>query len=190
LRCDDRRVLERRQVNGLAALGEVGWVDWGLLAVLAVSVLAGLVRGLVFEVLSLMGWVVGWFAALWFAADLAPHLPVGEAGSKLNLAAAFAACFVATVIVWAICARLVRLLLHTTPLTSIDRLLGAGFGFVRGAVLLLVVAAVVGLTPASQSSDWQRSLGAAWLQATVDGLKPWLPPQTRRLLPSRPDSTA
>jgi membrane protein required for colicin V production len=174
----------------LSGLGAVGWVDWALLAVLAVSVVAGLVRGLVFEVLSLLGWVVGWMAALWFAADIAPHLPVGEPGSKLNHAAAFAACFVVTVIVWALGARLVRMLLHTTPLTTIDRLLGAGFGFVRGALLLLVVAAVVGLTPASQSSDWQRSHGAAWLQATVDGLKPWLPPQTRRLLPTRPVSTA
>jgi membrane protein required for colicin V production len=174
-------------LNGLAT---IGWVDWALLAVLAVSVLAGLVRGLVFEVLSLLGWVVGWIAALWFAADAAPFLPVGEPGSRLNHAAAFAAVFVATIIVWALGARLVRLLLHTTPLTGIDRVLGAAFGFLRGAVLLLVVAAVVGLTPAAQSLEWQRSHGAAWLQATVDGLKPWLPPQTRRLLPSRPQPTA
>jgi membrane protein required for colicin V production len=170
-------------VGGLAA---IGWVDWALLAVLTLSVLAGVVRGLVFEVLSMLGWVVGWFAALWFAGDVAPHVPIGDPGSKLNHAAAFAGCFVATIVVWAIGARLVRLLLHTTPLTTIDRLLGAGFGFVRGALLLLVVAAVVGLTPAAQSGDWQRSHGAVWLQATVDSLKPWLPPQTQRLLPNRP----
>jgi membrane protein required for colicin V production len=180
-------VPEQRAVSGLAA---VGWVDWALLAALAVSVLAGLVRGLVFEVLSLMGWVVGWFAALWFAADVAPFVPIGDPGSKLNHAAAFAGVFVATIIVWALGARLVRLLLHTTPLTTIDRLLGAGFGFVRGALLLLVVAAIVGLTPAAQSHDWQRSHGAAWLQATVDGLKPWLPQQTRRLLPNWQGPTA
>jgi membrane protein required for colicin V production len=187
LRCDGASLLDRRTMSGF---GAIGWVDWALLAVLSVSVLAGVVRGLVFEVLSLVGWVVGWIAALWFAADVAAFLPIGEPGSKLNHAAAFAAVFVGTIIVWALGARLVRLLLHTTPLTGVDRLLGAGFGFVRGALLLLVVAAVVGLTPAAQSGDWQRSHGAALLQATVDGLKPWLPPQTRRLLPSRPVPTA
>jgi membrane protein required for colicin V production len=174
-------------LNGLAT---VGWVDWALLAVLALSVVAGLVRGLVFEVLSLLGWIVAWLAALWFAADMARLLPVGEPGSRLNHAAAFAACFVVTLIVWALAARLVRLLLHSTPLTTVDRLLGAGFGFLRGALVLLVVAALVGLTPAAQSDDWQRSHAAAWLQATVDGLRPLLPPETRRLLPSRPGTIA
>ena len=38
-----------------------------LLGVLLLSVLVGLVRGLVFEVLSLLGWVVAYFAAQWFA---------------------------------------------------------------------------------------------------------------------------
>ena len=35
----------------------LSWVDWALLAVLLVSVVVGLWRGLVFEVLSLVGWV-------------------------------------------------------------------------------------------------------------------------------------
>jgi membrane protein required for colicin V production len=174
----------------LSGLASIGWVDWVLLALLLLSVLAGLVRGLVFEVLSMLGWVVGWFAALWFAGDVARWLPLGEPGSKLNFAAAFAACFLATIIAWALAARLVRMLLHATPLTTIDRLLGAGFGFVRGALVLLVVAALVGMTPAAQSDDWQRSHAAAWLQATVDNLRPLLPPETRRLLPSRPGVVA
>ena len=63
------------------------WLDWALLAVLAVSVLVGLVRGLVFECLSLAGWVVAWFAAQWAAPQLAPFVPVGAAGSSTSPAA-------------------------------------------------------------------------------------------------------
>ena len=64
-----------------AALGDVGWLDWALLAVLLLSAAVGIVRGLVFECLSLAGWLVAWFAAQWVAPQLAPHVPVGAAGS-------------------------------------------------------------------------------------------------------------
>ena len=80
---------------------QIGWVDMLLLAVLAVSVIVGLIRGFVFEVLSLAGWIAAWFAAQWFAPVAAPYVPLGVPGSALNLGAAFAAVFVAALIVWA-----------------------------------------------------------------------------------------
>ncbi len=156
---------------------QIGWVDMLLLAVLAVSVIVGLIRGFVFEVLSLAGWIAAWFAAQWFAPVAAPYVPLGVPGSALNLGAAFAAVFVAALIVWAIAARLIRLLIQATPLSLPDRGLGAVFGALRGVVLLLAVAAVVGLTPAVRSPAWQQSRGAGVLAALLDGLMPLLPPQ-------------
>jgi membrane protein required for colicin V production len=161
---------------------DLHWVDWLLLAVLLASLLVGLVRGLLFECLSLAGWVVAWFAAQWLSPVLAPHLPVGTAGSALNLGVAFALCFFAALIVWTLLARLIRLLVHATPLSVPDRLLGAVFGALRGVVLLLAVATVVGLTPASQSQGWRASQGARWLGATLAQLKPLLPEPVARLV--------
>lgn len=168
----------------MQALSAWGWVDGALLAVLMVSAVVGLVRGFVYELLSLAGWLVAWFGAQWAAPQLAPHLPVGAAGSALNLGVAFALAFVAVMLVWALLARLVRLLIHATPLSWPDRLLGAVFGLLRGAVLLLAVATVVGLTPAAQSQGWRASQGARWLGAVLQGLKPLLPVPAARLLPS------
>ncbi|MFY9509712.1 MAG: CvpA family protein [Rubrivivax sp.] len=165
-------------------MASLGWIDWALLAVLAVSVIVGLVRGFVFEVMSLAGWIVAWFAAQWFAADLGPHLPVGTPGGALNHAAAFVLCFVVALLIWSLLSRLVRLLIHATPLTLPDRALGAGFGLLRGVVLLLAVATVVALTPAGRSPDWRASRGAMWLNTTMQGLKPVLPAQVAKLLPA------
>ncbi len=160
------------------------WVDWSLLAVLAASVLIGLVRGFVFECLSLAGWVVAWFAAQWAAPWLAPQLPVGESGSALNMGAAFALAFMAALVVWSLLSKLIRMLIHTTPLSVPDRLLGAGFGALRGGVLLLAVATVVGLTPAAQSTAWRQAQGARWLQLSLHALKPLLPEAAARHLPA------
>jgi membrane protein required for colicin V production len=84
--------------------------------------------------------------------------------------------------VWALLARLVRLLLHATPLSWPDRMLGAGFGALRGAVLLLAVATLIAFTPAAQSRDWRASQGARWLGITLSALKPLLPEPAARLL--------
>jgi membrane protein required for colicin V production len=166
------------------ALPTLSWVDWTLLAVLLVSVVVGLFRGFVFECLSLAGWVVAWMAAQWASPYVAPHLPIGSAGSAINLAAAFGVGFLLALVVWSLLARLVRMLIHATPLSIPDRLLGAGFGVLRGVVLLLAVATVVQLTPAAQSQAWRDSRGARWLAATLQGLKPLLPEPAARLLPA------
>jgi membrane protein required for colicin V production len=160
------------------------WVDIVLAGVLALSVIVGLVRGVVFEVLSLLGWFVAYFAAQWLAVDLAPHVPIGKPGSGINHAAAFAAVFVAALFVWALGSRLLRLLIHATPLGVPDRLLGAVFGLLRGLVVLLVATTVISLTPLSKSPVWQASQGAQWLQAALSGLRPLLPPQLLQHLPA------
>jgi len=166
----------------MITMNDIGWVDWALLAVLLASVIVGLVRGLVFEVLSLLGWVAAYVAAQTLSADVAPHLPVGAPGSALNHGAAFAVVFVLALIGWMLMARLIRLLVHFTPLTLIDRTLGGVFGLVRAMVLLLAVATVVSFTPAVRAGPWQASHGAAWLGVLLSGLKPVLPPAVARHL--------
>jgi len=166
----------------MSNLNDIGWVDLTLLAVLLASVVVGLVRGLVFEVLSLLGWLAAFIAAQMWSPDLAPHVPVGSPGSALNYAAAFAIVFLLALVVWMVMARLVRLIVHATPLTLIDRTLGGVFGLARALVLLLVVATVVSFTPAVRAGPWQASHGAAWLGVLLAGLKPVLPPAIARHL--------
>ena len=157
------------------ALASLGGLDWVFLLVVTASVLIGMVRGFAFECLALAGWLVAWFGGQALAPQLAPHLPVSTPGSALNLAAAMTLCFVAVLIAWSLLARMVRLLVHATPLSLPDRLLGGAFGALRAAVVLLAVAAVVALTPAAQSLAWRTSHGARWLGQSLQVLKPLTP---------------
>jgi membrane protein required for colicin V production len=166
----------------MAALPAWSWLDWTLLAVLLASVVVGLMRGLVFECLSLAGWVMAWFAAQWLAPQLAPRLPFGTPGSALNLAAALTLGFVAALVAWGLLATLIRMLIQASPLSLPDRLLGAGFGLLRGGVLLLAVASVLAPTPAAQSAVWRSSHGARALDQALLLLKPLLPASVSRLL--------
>jgi len=161
----------------------LGWLDWLILLVGAVSVVVGLVRGFVFECLSLAGWVVAWFGAQWAAPSLAARLPVGTPGGGLNHGVAFVVAFVLALVVWALLSRLVRLAIQASPLSVADRILGGAFGALRALVLLLALATVVTLTPAAQSDSWQSSMGARGLTRLLVTLKPLLPAPAARLLP-------
>lgn len=164
-------------------MAALGWVDWLMLGVLALSTLTGLSRGLLFELMSLAGWVIAYVSAQVFSAQLAPYVPIGSAGSSLNLGAAFVSAFVAALMVWGLLARLLRLAIRATPLTVLDRLLGAVFGLARGVLVLLVVATALAYTPAVRSPAWQDSRGAAWLAQALTLFKPMLPVEVARLLP-------
>ncbi len=159
-------------------------LDWVFVAVLLASMLIGAWRGLVFEVLSLVGWVVAFFVAQWFAADMAELLPMGESAGSLRYAAGFVVVFVAAVFVCGFFAWLGKKLVDAIGLRPADRTLGAAFGVLRGMVLLLVVAVVVGLTPLQEALWWQESQAAPVLSEMLRGLKPTLPEEFGRHLPS------
>jgi membrane protein required for colicin V production len=154
----------------------LGWLDIAMLAVVGLSALAGAVRGLTFEILSLLGWVAAWFAGLWLGPVLAPHLPVGVPGSALNGVVGFACAFVIVLILAGFAARGVSALVGKTLLRPLDRLLGAVFGLLRGVLVLLALAIVVSYTPIASSDAWRGSLGAVWLNAALRELLPLVAP--------------
>ncbi|MEO8059288.1 MAG: CvpA family protein [Burkholderiales bacterium] len=159
---------------------DLGWVDIGLLLFMALSIVVGLMRGVVFEVLSLAGWVVAYIAAQGLTPVVQPYTSIGQAGSALNHAVAFASVFLVTLVLWGLGARLVRLLIRATPLSSVDRLLGAAFGLVRGLLVLLLLALVLGFTPVAKWPSMQRSQGVAWLNMVVKEIMPWLPIEVKQ----------
>lgn len=154
----------------------LGWVDLALLVVLGVSALIGLWRGLVFEVVSLLGWLVAFVAANMLGPVLAPRLPFGDASPVLQTWSAYAVVFVLSLVACTLLARLLRALISATPLSVVDRVLGGVFGVARGALVLVIVATLVMLSPFANSSSWRHSRGAVWLLQALDSLKPMLPP--------------
>ncbi|MCU7375534.1 CvpA family protein [Paucibacter sp. O1-1] len=161
----------------------MGWVDLVLLGVLAVSVLLGLWRGLVFEVLSILGWVVAYFACPYVAPFIANWLPQDKLAPNLLHALSLVLAFMLILLLWGLSARLLRALIHATPLSIIDRVLGGGFGVLRGVLIGLLAVVLVSMTPAVRSGPWQESQVAPWLQAALHLLTPVLPAEVLKFIP-------
>jgi membrane protein required for colicin V production len=154
----------------------VSLTDWVLLGVLLASMVVGLWRGLVYEVLSLAGWVAAFVVAQWLAADVVGWLPfVKGAPASVQYAVAFAVVFVATVFAAGLVSWLIKKLVETVGLRPVDRTLGGLFGLARGVVLLLALTVVVQLTGLSKDAWWSTAQGSVWLEIVLTGLKPLLP---------------
>ncbi|MBI5276615.1 MAG: CvpA family protein [Burkholderiales bacterium] len=161
----------------------VATLDWVVLAVLLVSVLLGVLRGLVYEVLSVLSWLAAFVVAQWLAPDVAVMLPMGEAGEAIRYAGAFLVVFIATVFAGGLLAWLTKKMVEAVGLRPVDRTLGAAFGLVRGIVLVLVLAVVVHVTPLKNGEWWTESRTADVATAALRGLQPVLPDRFGRYLP-------
>ncbi len=157
-------------------------VDWILLGVLVFSMALGAWRGLVYEVLSVLGWAVSFYVAQWFAPQVASWLPLQSASDPVRYAAAFVLVFIAAVFAAGLLAFLLKKLVEAIGLRPEDRTLGAAFGVLRGVILLLAATVVIDMTALKSSDWWQESRGAVALTATLNGLKPMLPEQFAKYL--------
>lgn len=158
--------------------------DGVLGGVLLVSLVIGAWRGLVYELMSLAGWVAAFAVSQWLAQDVAEWLPVWrEAAAPVRYAVAFVAVFVASVFAAGMVSWLLRKLVDSTGLRPADRALGALFGVVRGVLLLLVLTVLVHLLGMQREAWWQQSHLTPVLKVVLTGIQPLLPAAVQNFLP-------
>ena len=133
------------------------WVDWSIIAVIAVSGLISLKRGFVKEALSLLIWIVAGVIAWMFGGALAEHLVDFIETPSARVIAACVIFFVATLLVGALINFLVGELVRVTGLSGTDRLLGMVFGAARGGLLVVVLVGLLSLAPVQQDAWWRES---------------------------------
>jgi membrane protein required for colicin V production len=151
------------------------WLDYAVAGVLALSVLAGAWRGLVREVVSILGWVIAFLAANLLAGPLGPEMPEAIPSPELRVAAAYVAVFLASLLATTLVGLLLSAAVRAAGLGGADRLLGAGFGAARGALILLAAALLAGLTSAPKQPFWRASASGPLLAEAAGLVRPLLP---------------
>ncbi len=151
------------------------WFDYALIAVVAISALVGIWRGLVREVFALAGWIAAITAAMLFASDAATLIPAGFATPLVRTAFAFIGLLVVILIIVAIAGLLFTKAVRAVGLGFADRTLGGVFGFARGALILVVLALAAGLTAVPREPFWREAKLAPPLETAAIAVKPYLP---------------
>lgn len=149
--------------------------DYILIGIVSVSLLLGLWRGVIGELIALAAWAIGVFCAAEFGGQVGEMLYQGIADPTIRMLAGCVTVFVGVLVVMALVRMAVKSLVKALGLSVSDRLLGSLFGLVRGLLVCIVLVALGGMTSAPQQPWWKEARLSAAFETAVLATKPWLP---------------
>ena len=160
----------------------MNWADYIILAVLGISVLIGLWRGLISEVLGLLIWVT----AAWITWTFGPHVADLYANKislpSARLAAGYGTTFVGVLVLGIVVRFLLARLVEGTGLSGTDRLLGMLFGLARGVLVVTVGVFLVSLTALTRDPWWQQSALLPQFKGVAGWLGEQVPSSAKRFM--------
>ena len=154
--------------------------DWVVLSLVGLLGVAGLVRGFTQEALSLAGWIIAIVVVRMFHQDATLWLAPRVGGDASGAIVAFLLLFFGTVLVARLIAGAAGGFAKRSVLGPMDRVLGLGFGALKGlilsSVLFLLAQFSTGLfDPDQQLPDWlMESRTAPILSLSADAMVGWV----------------
>jgi membrane protein required for colicin V production len=155
----------------------MAWVDFVLLGIVLLSVLWGAIRGFIREALSLATWIAAFVLALGYGPQFADAFKNDIASPTLRLVAGYAVPFFGILLVGGLLTWAIGMAVRGAGLAPVDRMLGSGFGLVRGGLIVLILVIVAGFSTLGRESWWKESI-------IVPQIQP-LAKEVQALIPSR-----
>jgi membrane protein required for colicin V production len=145
----------------------MGILDIVFIVILGLTAVSGFLSGLVKQVLSLFFLILAFYVSNYFSGIFVPA-DAGYITTKLYTGITFSGLFIATYIIGFIVKFFVGMLINVTALSFIDKLIGAGFGLLRGIFFGLILVLVLSYTPMHKSDYWENSNLVPYYEGTLN----------------------
>jgi membrane protein required for colicin V production len=149
--------------------------DYAVLGILGLSVVAGLFRGALREVMSITSWTCAFLISLHFAPTLSAMLPSAVSHPWLRLFLAFVALLVASLVLFSLVTLALTQVIKKAGLSAWDRVLGVLFGMARAVVILVALVLAAGMTPLPHEATWRNAVFSPPLEALAKNVRVFLP---------------
>lgn len=149
----------------------MNWTDYLLIAIVLLSCLAGLVRGLLREVIALVTWVVAVWIAWEYAPLLEPHLGGLLANEAVRPWAARSLIFIVVVLFGTAVGVIVSHFVRLSLFVGADRFFGGVFGFLRGFVIAGLFVILCQALRLEGESWWRTSMLMPYAQHSANVLR-------------------
>jgi len=150
-------------------------IDIVVLAIVGISVLFGMLRGLMREVLALVAWAASFLLANLLAPDAATLLPQAMASEEFRLLVSFVVIFLVALVGLSVLAILASKVVRIVGLGPADRVVGGVFGLARGALVVMILVLLAGLTALPRQPMWRNAVLSGTLETVAGHVKEWLP---------------
>ena len=132
----------------------------------------------------LIGWIAAFVLATAFSGRLTPMIPE-SLGPLLASLLAYVLIFIAVLVGAGFIALLLTMLAKSAGLGLLNRLMGAGFGVLRGLIVVLALVLVAGLTPLPKEPFWKNAISSGAFETAIVAVRPWLPDELGRRIKYR-----
>jgi membrane protein required for colicin V production len=156
-------------------------VDYIILAIIIVSAVMGLVRGLLREAIAVITWFLAIILAWAFGAQLEPHLGGVLVGSPLRIWAARAIIFVGILLLGGAVSVIVSHYVRVSMFAGMDKFLGLVFGIIRGIVIVGAFTIAVQALRMDEDDSWKRSKLLPYAAGVADALRGMVGERLERL---------
>jgi membrane protein required for colicin V production len=146
-------------------------VDYIILAIVIISAVMGLVRGLLREAIAVITWFLAIVLAWSFGPSLEPHLGGILVGSPLRIWAARAIIFVGVLLLGGAISVVVSHYVRVSMFAGLDKFLGFVFGIVRGIVIVGAFTIAVQALRMDEDASWKRSRLMPYAIGVADALR-------------------
>ena len=153
-------------------------VDIVILAVMGISLVFGLFRGLLRELLSLVSWVLAFWIAYRYSANVAEIIDRALQNPTLSQAVSAVLVFVIVLVALMVLTSLIAKVFKATGLAGIDRILGGLFGLGRGVVILLAALILASHTGAVEQDWYNASTMIPMFDRALDWMAAYVPAGT------------
>ncbi|OGV39322.1 MAG: colicin V synthesis protein [Legionellales bacterium RIFCSPHIGHO2_12_FULL_42_9] len=151
-------------------------VDYGIIVIIGLSMITGLFRGFVKELIALCVWLLAFWLGYKYAHVLTPWLKPYIDDQTIRMAASFILILLATLLMGGLVNAVLSFILYRTGLNGTDRILGMVFGFVRGTFIVSLFIVVLNMTSFSKKEDYaHKSLFYAQFNPLVHWLSKLMP---------------
>jgi len=150
-------------------------LDLIVLLVLVLTVVRGLMRGMVDTLFSLAAWILAFVLGRWGALLVAPLLPMGIESPGIRYFAGFAVVFLVVLIGVLLLGHVLSSLVRAAGLGGPDKMLGGGLGLVKGLTILVGLTLAAGLTSLPRTEFWKQAWVSDSLQAMAQRTLPLVP---------------
>jgi len=117
--------------------------DWAILVILVASSLISLSRGFVKEFLSLFLWVFAFIVSVNFEYLVTPQILKFITNPEVAKIISYIVVFLLAIYLGGILIKLISKLIKWSGASGFDKFLGVVFGFIRGAILILVIFLII-----------------------------------------------
>ena len=151
------------------------WLDLVIIGVISLSILTGVIRGFIKELIALCIWVLAIWMGYQYAPLLDPYLNSWISDKSIRFIVGFVIIMVSTLITGGIFNAVLGILMKKSGLSGTDRILGIVFGFARGFFIVTLGLLVLQMTSLSREEQTKDSRLMVMFQPSVQWISARVP---------------